>query len=59
MRIVIHAPVIHSFIHPAGLPRSEAVNIAQGLTAALADMGIRVEPSEIEILPDSECSCRD
>ncbi len=59
MRIVIHAPVIRSFIHPGGLPRSETEEIAQGLTAALAHMGIRVEPDEIEILPDVQCSCRD
>lgn len=59
MRIVIHAPTIHSFIHPAGLPRSDTKQIAHGLTAALAGMGIRVEPDEIEILPDPKCTCRD
>lgn len=59
MRIVIPTPVIRSFIHPAGLPRSETQEIARGLTAALADMGIRVDPDEIEILPDPKCSCRD
>ncbi len=58
MRIVIPTPVIHSFIHPVGLPRSETEVIAHRLTAALAEMGIRVDPSEIEILPDPECSCR-
>ena len=55
MRIVVHAPVIHTIIHPDGLTRSETEDVAQRLTAALAGMGIRVDPNEIEILPDLEC----
>lgn len=54
MKIVIPTPIIGEITHPAGLTRSETDELAQGLTAALAGMGIRVDPSAIEILPNPE-----
>ena len=57
MRIVIPTPVIHGIIHPDGLTRGETEDIATRLAESLAAMRIRVDPSEIEILPDRECCC--
>jgi hypothetical protein len=58
MRIVIPTPVIHGIVHPDALTRGETEDIAQGHAAALAAMRVRIGRTEVETLPEPECSCQ-